>query len=189
MEELPIPISREDKLLHNIIDGTPNIDDLIPISREEIYLKYLATHQITGGIVGIDQGGTGGSTAEQARENLEVFKAYILYDNSNGTNGTITLSDDSSNYNYLEVFYSGDGGTITSARVPNPYENGFALVTSNYHKPTEVMHLKCAYININENLITWNSDTIGMMWVKNQELPNVLEENAMLIYQVLGFKY
>jgi hypothetical protein len=37
IDELPEPISREDELLHNIADGTPDIDDLIPQSREEIY--------------------------------------------------------------------------------------------------------------------------------------------------------
>jgi hypothetical protein len=40
--ELPEPVSREDKLLSNIAVGTPDIDDLIPISREEQYLKYIA---------------------------------------------------------------------------------------------------------------------------------------------------
>jgi hypothetical protein len=47
--ELPEPISREDELLHNIADGVPDIDDLIPQSREEVYLKYIA---LNGGVSG-----------------------------------------------------------------------------------------------------------------------------------------
>jgi len=42
MSQLPEPVSRKDALLHNIADGTPDIDDLVPVSREEIYLKYIA---------------------------------------------------------------------------------------------------------------------------------------------------
>ena len=49
MSQLPEPISRKDALLHNIADGTPNIDDLVPISREEIYLKYIAENGGGGG--------------------------------------------------------------------------------------------------------------------------------------------
>lgn len=49
MPDLPIPISDEDKLLHNIIDGTPDISDLIPNSREEVYLKYIAMNGSIGG--------------------------------------------------------------------------------------------------------------------------------------------
>lgn len=48
-EELPEPISREDALLHNIIDGTPDISDLEPLSREEVYLKYIALNGGSGG--------------------------------------------------------------------------------------------------------------------------------------------
>ena len=54
IEQLPEPISREDALLHNIIDGTPDITELEPLSREEVYLKYIA---LNGG----GSGGGGGS--------------------------------------------------------------------------------------------------------------------------------
>lgn len=57
IEDLPEPISREDALLHNIIDGTPNIEDLEPLSREEVYLKYIA---LNGG----GSGGGGGSDVD-----------------------------------------------------------------------------------------------------------------------------
>lgn len=35
-----------------------------------------------------------------------IYTKYDLYNNSSGTNGTITLSDDASNYHYLEIFYT-----------------------------------------------------------------------------------
>ncbi len=48
MADIPKPISDEDKLLHNIIDGTPDITDMVPTSREEEYLKYIAVNGISG---------------------------------------------------------------------------------------------------------------------------------------------
>ena len=42
MTALPEPVSRQDKLLHNIADETPSIEDLVPNCREEVYLKYIA---------------------------------------------------------------------------------------------------------------------------------------------------
>lgn len=194
MSDLPEPISREDYLLHNIAVGTPNIDDMIPMSREEEYLKYIATHGSGGGgisgTVEINQGGTGATTAEGARENLEVYKPYILYDNPTGTSGTINLSDDSNNYEYLEIFYGGDVHILTSTRVPiSSYTEGIALVTSNYYEPTVTTHLKCVYLNLANDIITFDTNTAGFMYFLNEQLPTVLNTNVMLVYRVVGYKY
>lgn len=103
MSELPTPISDQDKLLSNIAIGTPDIDDLIPNSRQEVYLKYIALNGIHELPVSISQGGTGGATSEEARTNLEVMKAHILYHNDLGSEGTITLSDDVNNYEFIDI--------------------------------------------------------------------------------------
>lgn len=79
MADLPTPISRQDELLHNIADGTPDISDLEPISREEEYLKYIALNGTGGGggdiplPVSIANGGTGATTSYSARTNLNVY--------------------------------------------------------------------------------------------------------------------
>lgn len=191
MSDLPEPISREDKLLHNIAVGTPNIEDMVPMSREEVYLKYIALHG--GGISGtisISQGGTGATTAEGARENLEVFKIYNLYENENGTSGTITLSDSITNYEYIEIFYGGDSRILTSSKIPvASYTEGIALVTSNYYEPTVTTHLKCVYLNISSNIITFDIATAGFMYFINNELPTVSNTNVMKIYRIIGYKY
>ncbi|MDE7425343.1 MAG: hypothetical protein K2N51_16925 [Lachnospiraceae bacterium] len=57
IEDLPEPISDQDMLLHNIIDGTPDISDLEPNSRQEVYLKYIALNGSGGG-------GGGGSSVD-----------------------------------------------------------------------------------------------------------------------------
>lgn len=62
-QELPIPESRQDKLLHNIADGTPDISELVPQSREEVYLKYIAEN-------GGGSGGGGDVTKEYVDQQL-----------------------------------------------------------------------------------------------------------------------
>lgn len=49
MEELPKPLSKQDKFLHNIADGSPDIDDIEAISRQDKYLKYIALNGGTSG--------------------------------------------------------------------------------------------------------------------------------------------
>lgn len=65
---------------------------------------YHNASQITSGVLPIERGGTGATTLEEA---LEVFGGgTILFSNESGTNAeTITLSDDISNYKYVEVYY------------------------------------------------------------------------------------
>lgn len=190
MNDLPEPISREDMLLHNIAVGTPDVEDMEPISREEIYLKYIAMNGLNSGTIQIDKGGTGATTAEGARENLDIFKIYILYENQQGTDGTITLNDNVENYEYIEIFYSGDNNILTSSKVPiSSYSQGVALVTSNYYTPTVTTHLKCIYLNISANIITFEALTAGFMYFKNNELPTVNNENVMKVYRVIGYKY
>lgn len=51
MGQLPEPISTQDKFLHNIADGTPNIENIEPVSRQDKYLKYIAQNGGTGLII------------------------------------------------------------------------------------------------------------------------------------------
>ena len=75
MTNLPEPVSRQDKLLHNIADETPSIEDLVPNCREEVYLKYIAINRAAKKEIPlkIEHGGTEAINSEQARENLGVY--------------------------------------------------------------------------------------------------------------------
>lgn len=89
MSELPTPISDQDKLLSNIAIGTPNIEDLIPNSRQEVYLKYIALNGTQGTYespVSIENGGTGATTSEEARQNLGINLPLPV--ENGGTGGT-----------------------------------------------------------------------------------------------------
>ena len=80
-EELPEPISDQDMLLHNIIDGTPDISDLEPNSRQEVYLKYIALNGGSGG----GGGGEGSVTISQTtgQSTTSVMSQKAVTDNLN----------------------------------------------------------------------------------------------------------
>lgn len=66
------------------------------------------THSLddmTTGILPVERGGTGGSTADEVRRKLDVMHRAWLYENSAGTTGTITLYDSSFNYKFIEIFF------------------------------------------------------------------------------------
>ena len=75
MTNLPEPVSRQDKLLHNIADETPSIEDLVPNCREEVYLKYIAINGAAKKEIPlkVEHGGTEAINSGQARENLGVY--------------------------------------------------------------------------------------------------------------------
>lgn len=192
MSDLPEPISREDKLLHNIAVGEPNIEDMVPMSREEEYLKYIATHGSGGGdisgTVEINQGGTGATTAEGARENLGLLKMYTLYDSGlGGTNGTITLNDNCENYEYLEIFYGGEAYGLTSAKVPIAnYCEEVALTVCNT-KDDGSVNLKCVNLLLQLNIISFQMPS--NIKFENNQSPTVANQNLIEVYRVVGYKY
>lgn len=57
------------------------------------------------GVLPLTQGGTGGTTAVEARTNLELMKRYLLYEQYY-TSSDFTLNDDVENYNLIEVDFS-----------------------------------------------------------------------------------
>lgn len=57
------------------------------------------------GIVPIERGGTGATTLKEAQEKLGGGGTVLFSSESGTTDTTITLSDDISNYKYVEIYY------------------------------------------------------------------------------------
>lgn len=84
---------------------------------------YHNASQITSGVLPIERGGTGATTLEEARGVLSG--GTILYSNESGTTDTtITLSDDISNYKYVEVYYKKNSYKHTLKTSLENYEPG-----------------------------------------------------------------
>ena len=107
-EELPTPISDQDKLLSNIAIGIPDIEDLIPNSRQEVYLKYIALHGTHELPVSIANGGTGATTVTEARENLGISLPIPI---ANGGTGATTATEARTNLGITLPLPIANGGT------------------------------------------------------------------------------
>lgn len=141
---------------------------------------------ITSGTLPIARGGTGGATASAARTNLEVMKAYTLYENSSGTQSTITLSDSSANYEYIEIYFKDNTECYEFSKVYNP--NGVAIPL-NTIKPSSTcdrVWIKPSVISINGNIITFTVEscqlTIRTSTITIDIAPNIW------ICKIVGYK-
>ena len=74
---------------------------------------------ITSGTLAIARGGTGATSASNARSNLGVT-GTVLYNNTSGTNGTVTLSDSVANYDYLVIYFKNSNGNRCSIKIHSP---------------------------------------------------------------------
>lgn len=141
LSELPTPVSRAEKQLATLCGM--DIGELpIPVARIETFLSYLCEHGISESVsaeeietivkeyleANPDAGHTHDDryyTESEIDEKLSSMPAgdsgTILFDGDESTSETITLSDDVSNYQYIEIFYglgaSGGGGSQGSIKV------------------------------------------------------------------------
>lgn len=106
-----------------------------------------------------------------------------LYDNPSGSNGAITLSDNITNYSYIEIYFRTNDGAGYRGSQKLPVSSGTIL--------TSLQYLHC--------------DTVGHYWIKGKEIllngtsitnngyievgtNGTSSANYMYITQVLGYK-
>lgn len=134
MADLPTPISDQDLLLHNIALGYPDVEDLIPTSRQEVYLKYIALNGGTGGNtadVNVVQT-TGTSTSNVMSQNAVTKELDKKVDKDTTINGK-SLSDD------IELTAE-DIGTYTKKEIEDKIsENSINVVQETGTSTTDVM--------------------------------------------------
>lgn len=110
----------------------------------------------------------------------------ILYDNDEGSSSTITLSDNVSNYNFIEIYYFKDLNQIVSSKIYNP--NGKAATLGSVTFYANSIFLRAAIVDINETTITWRSNDIGWGTVSTGG-NTISKEKVFKICQVIGYKY
>lgn len=112
-----------------------------------------------------------------------LLKEFILYDNTSGSNETITLSDIVSNYNYIEIFYAYGGNYYSSVKVytPNKLVN---LVGCMVNQTAKNVYLAGTNLKINGNKIT--PEYFGEYQLNGNNL--ISTTNRIWITRVVGYK-
>ena len=88
-----------------------------------------------------------------------IVKGTSLYNNSTGSNGTITLSSSSANYSYLEIYYKDNDGHKGFVKVDSP-NGSTALLFSGVFNSSDC-YLKGRTISISGNKISTYSSKYG----------------------------
>ena len=134
----------------------------------------------------------GNETKAITKENFQIgLKPVVLYDNSTGSNGTITLNDSVTNYSYIEIYYRSNDGYLSSKKViaGNNYVDLVAfqpLKTANV-----VTYAKLRVVSINNNTISTRQED-GDFFAKEILVSDTgyqqTATNNIFITRVLGYK-
>lgn len=107
----------------------------------------------------------------------------VLYNSTNGTAETVTLSDNAENYTYLEIFYRSSGDNACgSVKVFSP--NGKLVHLGTIHYIADFDYAKFALVNVSGSMITFSQNY--QITLKNNG-STYSAENAIYITRVVGY--
>ena len=144
---------------------------------------------IFSGGQGVPTGGTTGqiltkkSDTDYDTEWADI-NGQVLYDNSTGTNGTVTLSDSAANYEYVDIFYRDNDDTYSSVRVNNP--NGKNADISTIERWGTTLYIKQKRITISGNKIT-NGNATEANFTTAPKIGINTSANNIYITKVIGY--
>lgn len=120
-------------------------------------------------------------------KSLEVngmcISGQVLYNNTSGTTGTVTLSDSAANYTYLEIFYRSSGDNACgSVKVFSP--NGKLVHLGTIHYIADYDYAKFALVSVSGSMITFSQNY--QITLKNNG-STYSAENAIFITRVVGY--
>ena len=98
------------------------------------YVPYSSTNLVDVDTIAFWNGAYNSSNSSNltyAHQGTIQCKPTNLYNNSSGTTGTVTLSETSANFNYIDIWFQGNNKTIDFVRVYSPNGKGVNLHTAN----------------------------------------------------------
>ena len=145
--------------------------------------------------VSIANGGTGGTSETAARTNLGLMKAYTIYWNSSGAQGTINYDTGytTEEFPYIEIFYFCKVSTSPSIWSRNSVRvtsgSGYkANMIAMYHDGT-TFHNYTRTVEFGTSSISLTSNTRGTMGYKSTSSGSVSTSDEIYVYQIVGYKY
>lgn len=139
--------------------------------------------------VSVANGGTGGTTATSARTNLDVMHATTLYSNASGTNGTITLSDNVSNYSIIRFYYTGFAARQSCDVDVDTLANNEVCLQVNYcNSAQSATWSKSCLLSVSGNTVTFSRNTSVRIDSNGVSFDTTTTER-MYILKVVGYKY
>lgn len=125
----------------------------------------------------------------KARTNENIYSAKSLYENTSGSNGTITLSESVANFTYIEIFYFNKKyGTYSSVQVYSPNNKKVNLHTSNVFSGDKTAIIDSRKIKISGTSIS-NDEGINNDYGSLNTWNNSINAyNRMYITKIIGYR-
>ena len=158
--------------LDGVLDKTWNASQIpnLPASKitsgtfDAARIPNLDASKITSGTLPVTRGGTGATTAAAALKNIMGGKA-VLYNNTSGTTGTVSLSSSAANYNHMRIYFCADANQYNSVDVYSPNGKVVSLVVVN--PAGNGVWVNGAHVTISGASITRTSDHNGLAGSEN----------------------
>lgn len=112
-------------------------------------------------------------------------KPISLYDNSSGSNGSITLSQSAANFTYLEIYYRSNDSVFSCTKVFSPNGKTASLIVS-FPYSSNIAYQKNKSIKINGTSIT--NVAYSETWIDASGKCDASNSNNIHITKVVGYK-
>ena len=112
-------------------------------------------------------------------------KGVSLYDNSSGTDGSITLSESAANFNMIEVHCKTNDNAYFSVRIYNP-NNKYVSLTTSWATAEATAYIKIKQIGIS-GVSIWNESS-RFNEIKLTNVVKTEQYNAIYITKVIGYR-
>ncbi len=137
--------------------------------------------------VSIADGGTGGTSATNARTNLGVMTETALYYNVDGTSNTIALSDSVANYSKIIIYYYTDPSKANASSVEFDAATGSVLLHSARISDDRTQcFVKSVKITCNGSTITFSNGSQAIVKASGTTFSS---DTSIKIYKVIGCRY
>ena len=118
-------------------------------------------------------------------EGNEILNENVLYNNENGSNGTIALSETAKNFKYIEIIFRDNDPTYSSVMVYKPNEKFVDLTT--LARWSSTFYIKQKRIGISGTKIT-NGNTTEIQLTTAPKITINTSANNIYITRVVGYR-
>jgi len=121
------------------------------------------------------------------RKKLNEVLGITLYEDPQGTNANVTLSESAENFDYLEIYFARHGGfnTFSSVKIFNPHEKHIDLSLV-HSSNSETMQIIGGRVLINGTLLTRENTTL--VQINNLTVISHIDYTDLYIFKVIGYK-
>lgn len=116
------------------------------------------------------------------------LQAVELYNNSQGSNGNITLSDSVINYSYIEIFFRNNDDLYSSNKFENINTKELCLISTAIDISTTTPRIKTSSYSVNDNIISFIGTADWNLKANAGTVSGDVSNNIIYITKIIGYK-